>query len=100
MTEETKIAIHWAISKLVIIAVPLLNQLLFAIGITVTTSPSTTDNIANFLCIGLGLGYSYWVKSYSKDVHTTKGFSEGVLAATGSLPTASPPVRPVDLSQK
>jgi len=89
MTDQQKLLLHFVISKLVIVAVPLLNQLLFALGITVSTSPSTSDNIANCLCIAIGIAYSYWTKMQAEKVHTEVGFNKGVSAALGDK---SPPI--------
>jgi hypothetical protein len=91
MSDQTKLLVHFLISKLVILAVPILNGLLAMVGITVTTSNSTTDSIANYLCIGIGLAYSYWNKTQAEKVHTQAGFSQGVQAASSPGTTISQP---------
>lgn len=79
MSDNTKLLIHFLVSKLVILAVPLLNQVLSAFGITVNTSNSTVDALANCICIALGLAYSYWVKTEAQRVHTKAGYVNGLV---------------------
>jgi hypothetical protein len=91
--DQTKLAVHWAVSKLVILAVPLLNGLLSFLGIAVTTSSSTTDNIANYLCIGVGLAYSWW--AHQQTLKTVPPPSTTTLGSDvlKNLP-ANPPTKP------
>lgn len=94
MSDQTKLTIHFLVSKLVILAVPLLNQLLIAFGINVTTSNNTVDSLANMICIGLGLAYSWW--SHKQAVKTQpEAIPFRPDAPRNSVPQPPPP-KPVD----
>ena len=78
MNDQDKMTVHFLVSKLVIFAVPLLNNALEVVGIHVTTSSDTADALTNDLCIALGLAYSWWAHQRAKEVHADLGFHEGV----------------------
>ena len=77
MNDQDKMTLHFLVSKLVIFAVPLLNNALEVVGIQVSTAPGTVDALTNNLCIALGLAYSWWAHQRAKEVHADLGYSEG-----------------------
>jgi len=92
MSDQTKLIVHFIVSKLVILAVPILNQLLAVFGIPVNTSNSTADALANCLCIGIGLAYSGWLQRRTATVAHAAGIAKGIATATSTVDqtTASP----------
>ncbi len=80
MNDQDKMTLHFLVSKLVIFAVPLLNNALEVVGIQVSTGPGTVDALTNNLCIALGLAYSWWAHQRTKQVHADLGYSEGAEA--------------------
>ena len=80
MNDQDKMTLHFLVSKLVIFAVPLLNNALEVVGIQVSTAPGTVDALTNNLCIALGLAYSWWAHQRARQVHADLGYGEGVEA--------------------
>jgi hypothetical protein len=52
--------VHFWVSKLLIVAPPLVNQLLALVGMQLTVGSTSADTISEDIVIGIGLAWSYW----------------------------------------
>jgi len=57
---------HWLVSKLLIVAPPLLNALLLPTGVQLTVSENAADKITSLIVMAIGLVYSKWTLNKAK----------------------------------
>ena len=81
-----KFLIHFAVSHLFMLALPLINVGLAAVHMQLSAQADSADLVSTSITVGAGLAYSAWLQRRTATVANAAGVATGIAAATSTVP--------------